>query len=64
MSAIAKHAVETGHIHWQPRVPRREKKNTERKVREALIINTLAKKSKDNLINQDGGMDLSNLWLG
>ena len=65
MSAIAKHAVETGHdIHWQPRVLRREKKNTERKVREALIINTLAKKSKDSLINQDGGMDLSNLWLG
>ena len=64
MSAVAKHAVETGHgIHWHPRVLRTERETVKRKVREALLINALAKNNRDCLMNQDTGMDLSNLWL-
>ena len=60
LSAIAQHVSDTGHtIHWEARTLAKEQHTIARKVQEALFIHKLDKKT----MNQDKGMDLSNLWL-
>ena len=64
MSAVARHTIETGHqIHWKAGVLKNEVKTTERKIHEALRIHRLAKRNRDNVMNEDTGMELSQLWL-
>ena len=60
LSAITQHVSDTGHtIHWEARTLAKEQHTIARKVQEALFIHKLDKKT----MNQDKGMDLSNLWL-
>ena len=61
-SAIAEHAHITGHrVHWEPKVIEREQDSGKRKVKEALHIHRMRKRSGS--MNQDGGWHLSNIWL-
>ena len=65
MSAIAKHALEQGHsIHWKAKVIGREQDSTSRKIKEALMIQKMERRSgKNRIMNQDNGLDLSRVWL-
>ena len=61
-SAIAEHEHITGHrLHWEPKVIEREQHSGKRKVKEALHIHRMRKRSGS--MNQDSGWHLSNIWL-
>ena len=65
MSAIAKHALELGQSkHWKAKVIGREQDSTSRKIKEALMIQKMERRStKNKIMNQDNGLDLSRVWL-
>ena len=61
--AVAAHAVDEGHeIYWEPRVVARERHSLKRKIREAFYIDEITRCGHS--MNQDHGLELSNLWLG
>ena len=60
LSASAQHISDRGRTILESQNPRKgAANNIARKVQEALLIHKLDKKT----MNQDKGMDLSNLWL-
>ena len=51
LSAVAEHVHQTGHqIYWEPRVIAKEPRNMERKVTEAIAINTLKQRPLFNAV--------------
>ena len=60
LSAIAEHAVMSGHqIDWEhPQVLDQEAKTVCRRVKEALFI-----RREKTILNKDKGLELSPLWL-
>ena len=62
LSAVAAHAIDEGHgTHWEPRVVAREGHSLKRKIGEAFYIDEITRRGHS--MNQDHGLELSNLWL-